>query len=146
MLDQAIATHTWADEDLRKVGNLLAGFYKTSLPAESNAAQYRKRLVEDFVATCLELRRCEHGLPADLVDAIRANGIEFIERQPLIFDERVRAGRIVDGHGDLRAEHICLEPQPVIIDCLEFNASLRILDSASELTFLRLECERARGD
>jgi hypothetical protein len=30
----------------------------------------------------------------------------------------------------------------VIIDCLEFNRSLRILDAASELSFLALECER----
>ena len=29
-----------------------------------------------------------------------------------------------------------------IIDCLEFNRSLRILDAASELAFLALECER----
>jgi aminoglycoside phosphotransferase family enzyme len=42
----------------------------------------------------------------------------------------------------LRPEHICLESQPVIIDCLEFNRDFRILDSASELSFLALECER----
>ena len=30
----------------------------------------------------------------------------------------------------------------MIIDCLEFNRSLRILDAASELAFLALECER----
>jgi aminoglycoside phosphotransferase family enzyme len=30
----------------------------------------------------------------------------------------------------------------VIIDCLEFNRNFRILDAASELSFLALECER----
>jgi aminoglycoside phosphotransferase family enzyme len=54
----------------------------------------------------------------------------------------VEAGRVVEAHGDLRPEHICLEPEPVVIDCLEFNRSLRILDVASELMFLALECER----
>jgi len=49
---------------------------------------------------------------------------------------------IIEAHGDLRPEHVCLEAQPVIIDCLEFNRSLRILDAASELAFLALECER----
>jgi aminoglycoside phosphotransferase family enzyme len=142
MLDQAIADHTWTDDDLRRVGSLLAEFYKTSSPAEISAAQYRKRLMEDFDAACLELLRCDQGLPANIVDSIRVSGTGLIERQPRMFDDRVHAGRIIDGHGDLRAEHICLEPQPVVIDCLEFNPSLRILDFVSELTFLKLECER----
>jgi uncharacterized protein len=42
----------------------------------------------------------------------------------------------------LRPEHICLEDTPVIIDCLEFNRNLRILDPASEIIFLKLECDR----
>ena len=49
--------------------------------------------------------------------------------------ERRKADEIPD-------QLIFLEHPPVIIDCLEFNRDLRILDSASELTFLALECER----
>ncbi len=52
------------------------------------------------------------------------------------------AGRIVEGHGDLRPEHIWLGEPPAIIDCLEFSAELRTLDVADELGFLALECER----
>ena len=48
----------------------------------------------------------------------------------------------MDGHGDLRPEHICLTPEPVVIDCLEFCSELRELDPADELAFLALECER----
>ena len=59
-----------------------------------------------------------------------------------MFDERVKAGRIVEGHGDLRPEHICLRPELPIIDCLEFSRDLRIVDTADELAFLALECER----
>jgi aminoglycoside phosphotransferase family enzyme len=59
-----------------------------------------------------------------------------------LLDSRVRDGRIIEAHGDLRPEHICLEDEPVIIDCLEFNQALRILDTVSELAFLALECER----
>jgi aminoglycoside phosphotransferase family enzyme len=68
--------------------------------------------------------------------------LEFLEENGYLFDARVRQGKIVEGHGDLRPEHVCLESQPVVIDCLEFNRSLRILDVASELSFLALECER----
>jgi len=53
----------------------------------------------------------------------------------------------VEGHGDLRPEHICLGPTPQVIDCLEFRADLRFLDPVEELAFLRMECDRmgARG-
>jgi aminoglycoside phosphotransferase family enzyme len=59
-----------------------------------------------------------------------------------LFDARVRDGRMVEGHGDLRPEHICLLREPKIIDCLEFSREFRILDIADELAFLALECER----
>ncbi|MDR6203942.1 hypothetical protein [Paraburkholderia graminis] len=60
------------------------------------------------------------------------------------FDRRVREGRIVEGHGDLRPEHVCLAPPPplAIIDCLEFSPEYRTLDTVDELGFLALECER----
>jgi aminoglycoside phosphotransferase family enzyme len=57
----------------------------------------------------------------------------------------VYTGKIIEAHGDLWPEHICLEDKPVIIDCLEFNRALRILDTVSELAFLALECEQ-RGN
>jgi aminoglycoside phosphotransferase family enzyme len=56
-----------------------------------------------------------------------------------MFDERLE--RIVEGHGDLRPEHVCLAAEPVFIDCLEFNRDLRIVDPADELAFLAMECE-----
>lgn len=54
---------------------------------------------------------------------------------------RARSGRIVDGHGDLRPEHVCLLDPPVVIDCLEFNAALRQVDPFDEFAFLALECD-----
>ena len=77
------------------------------------------------------------------MEAITGLQFEFLQQNPKLFDSRVQAGKIVDAHGDLRPEHICLEQRgPVIIDCLEFNRNLRILDAVSEIMFLALECER----
>ena len=47
----------------------------------------------------------------------------------------------MEGHGDLRPEHIYFTPLPVIIDCIEFNREFRTLDVADELAFLAMECE-----
>jgi aminoglycoside phosphotransferase family enzyme len=55
----------------------------------------------------------------------------------------VSQGRIVEGHGDLRPEHVCLGPEPLFIDCLEFNRDWRVLDPADELAYLAMECEHA---
>jgi aminoglycoside phosphotransferase family enzyme len=62
--------------------------------------------------------------------------------QPNWFDARVRHDRIVEGHGDLRPEHVCLQPEVAVIDCLEFSRDLRIVDPVDELAYLALECER----
>ena len=56
--------------------------------------------------------------------------------------KRVRDRRIIDGHGDLRPEHIWLGDPVKIIDCLEFNPRLRAVDPFDEIAFLSLECER----
>jgi aminoglycoside phosphotransferase family enzyme len=83
-----------------------------------------------------------YNLPMALVESVLTAQMAFLEQAPRLLDSRVHAGRILEAHGDLRPEHICLEDEPAIIDCLEFNQALRILDTVSELAFLALECER----
>ena len=39
-------------------------------------------------------------------------------------------------------QSLYLGPAPVVTDCLEFNASLRVVDPAEELAYLAMECER----
>ncbi|MBK5912284.1 hypothetical protein CCR85_12365 [Rhodothalassium salexigens] len=58
---------------------------------------------------------------------------------------RLAAGVVVDGHGDLRPEHVWLgDPPaaPAVIDCLEFNRDLRLMDPWADLAFLALDCDR----
>jgi aminoglycoside phosphotransferase family enzyme len=61
-------------------------------------------------------------------------------------DRRVAAGRIVEGHGDLRPEHVCMTDPPAVIDCLEFNPALRWVDPFEEIVFLGLDCARLGAD
>jgi aminoglycoside phosphotransferase family enzyme len=65
-----------------------------------------------------------------------------LQRDAALFDDRVRRGRIFEGHGDLRPEHVSLGDPPQFIDCLDFSRDLRVLDAADEIAFLALECER----
>jgi len=59
-------------------------------------------------------------------------------------DARRRAGRIVDGHGDLHLEHVWFERDdapPLVIDCVEFRDDLRQVDAASDVGFLAMDLE-----
>jgi hypothetical protein len=57
----------------------------------------------------------------------------------------VREGRIVDGHGDVRCESICVTEDLIrIYDCIEFNDRFRCDDVASEVAFLAMDLD-ARG-
>jgi len=142
MLDDLIARHAVTETDISKLASVLTAFYKKAPPIPITGSQYRKRLAAHVETARSELARTDHGLLTDLVEPIIRSQLESLQRNSKLFDARVRAGKIIEAHGDLRPEHVCLEPQPVIIDCLEFNRTLRILDVASELTFLALECER----
>ena len=142
MLDQTIADHTWTEEDLRKVVTRLARFYAESVQVVMSAEEYTRRLSSELRNSQHELMRSEYALPHDLIRSVIGAELRRLEQHLNLLGDRTRMGKIIEAHGDLRPEHICLESQPVIIDCLEFNRDLRIQDSASELSFLALECER----
>jgi len=66
----------------------------------------------------------------------------LVGRDPL-FKARIAAGQVCDGHGDLQADDIyCLDDGPRILDCLEFDESLRCGDVAADVAFLAMDLER----
>jgi aminoglycoside phosphotransferase family enzyme/predicted kinase len=74
---------------------------------------------------------------------IEAKQLGFIEQQRELLKHRTLSGRIRDGHGDLRLEHIYLTGrEPTIIDCIEFNAQLRYEDVCADIAFLSMDLER----
>lgn len=50
--------------------------------------------------------------------------------------DRAARGRVRDGHGDLRADHVLLEERLAVVDCLEFDPRLRIADVGADLATL----------
>jgi len=75
-----------------------------------------------------------------LVDeAIRS----FLAANADLLAQRVVDGWVRDGHGDLRAEHVCLEgDETQVFDCVEFNPAIRCADIASDLAFLLMDLDR----
>jgi predicted kinase len=64
----------------------------------------------------------------------------FAQRRDLL-ERRLRDGRVREGHGDVRAEHICLQDDPVIFDCIEFSDEFRYCDAALEIAFLAMDVD-----
>jgi uncharacterized protein len=141
MLDQAIRSGTVATEDIDQLARRLAEFYRAAPPVAMMPVEYRRRF-ETWVAENFdELRHCEPILPAAAVERVHSIQFGMLRDMPGLFDNRVANRRIVEAHGDLRPEHICLGPDPEVIDCLEFNREFRLLDPVDELVFFALECE-----
>ena len=142
MLDALIRRGEIEEADVRPAAQRLAEFYARARPVELAPLSYHKRLEEGVRSDLHELCRREFGLSRERVARLAHAQLAFLERHHALIDHRVLESRIVEGHGDLRPEHICLTPDPAIIDCLEFSRELRIVDPADELAFLALECER----
>jgi aminoglycoside phosphotransferase family enzyme len=130
------------DADLARVAARLAAFHATLAPQAFSCAQYRARFARRIGATVRELGRIVDAGSARRLEALREAQLAALRRHGDLLDERVHAGHVVDGHGDLRPEHVYLGEPPGAIDCLEFSRALRVADVADELGFLALECER----
>lgn len=142
MLDHAIRKGTVRAADIRRAVVVFWRFYRQCLPEEMTGAEYRSRLSRQIAANRRALGKRAYRLPAEAFAPTCAQLAAALGSLSPLFDARVAGRRIVEGHGDLRPEHICLTAPPRIIDCLEFAREFRILDIADELAYLGLECER----
>jgi uncharacterized protein len=142
MLDALIRRRAVTEDSIRVLARRLTVFYAGSVPEPLSAKAYRQRLAAKITGFLRELSRPEFGLPAERLAHIAESQLECLQQHAGHFDARVTQGRIIEGHGDLRPEHVCLLPEPVVIDCLEFRRDFRIIDPLDELGYLALECER----
>lgn len=141
MLDRAIRAGTVTGQDVRRFASALSAFYRDCEPVEIGKARYRARFAREIAANRAALLDARYGLPAGEVKALFDAQTEFLSARGALLDARVQARRIVEGHGDLRPEHIALGEAPVFIDCLEFNRDWRLVDPVDELAYLAMECE-----
>ena len=142
MLDEKIHRGTLGERELEALAGRLARFYRDCAPEPLAAADYGARIHNEIEIDHTSLRAHAAELDETGIDALHRIQTGFLGRHCGILEQRISEGRIVEGHGDLRPEHVCLLEDPVVFDCLEFNRKLRIVDAVDELAFLAMECER----
>jgi aminoglycoside phosphotransferase family enzyme len=141
-LDRLIADGRLTPPQIERLVAVLARFYRTAEPALIAPAAYLGELRRMLAYNRRVLLDTRLGMPVGLVRGIDRAQQAFLARHAGMIAARLRHRHIVDGHGDLRPEHICLDHKVRIIDALEFNDRMRIVDPFDEVAFLSLECER----
>ena len=145
MLQKLILKDEVPKDKLHKTADFLADFYRQSGPVEIDSFAYWNKLLDGVRTSYQVILDERYELPLNLIKEVVSVQQTFLTQKDTLFEQRVKQSKILEGHGDLRPAHICLEDKPVIFDCLEFNKELRTLDPLDELAFLDMECERIRN-
>jgi hypothetical protein len=141
-----LAAGTAGEAELAAVGERLAAFHRDADPdVRTDGAEAVKRDLDDDFAT---LRTLTAGTDAGAVVAsCERAAAAFLTSHWEELDDRSRSGRVREGHGDLRLEHVLIGREVEVVDCVEFDPGLRRIDVAADLAFLVMELHEAgRGD
>lgn len=140
MLDRAIHDNSATPKDIGRALDLLFEFFAGAPPVDVARDRYLATLQLQHAQNGVVLTDKRFDLARSAVDETLAIVREIIDAGPGWLLEPLESRRIIEGHGDLRPEHICLTDPPAIIDCLEFNRDLRLVDPFDELSYLAMEC------
>jgi len=145
MLDRLLTEGRLDDKSIDDLCGTLSDFYSRSERSAISPGAYVARFFREQTESRRILTRrdfaLDHGRIPSLLDRLDAN---LAANRPLL-EERVRLGHVVDGHGDLRPEHICFTDPIAIFDCLEFNSELRQVDPFDELAYLGMESAQLKA-
>ena len=132
---------------IRAVAEAIARFHERApaVPVDGRPAIVAERRFEENAHQLLGISERHQQLGRVLALERFAHAYAGAHRAEL--ERRAARGRIRDVHGDLRAEHVVLAPELEIVDCVEFDSSLRALDTADDLAFLVVDLTAlGRGD
>ena len=127
------------DGDIQSLVRLLVEFFARTAtlddedPSVAPAWEANLQRAEPFAGVWIDRRQFEF---------VRSAAGSFYRRHQPLFLRRRTEGKIKDGHGDLRTDHIYFTTSGIqVIDCIEFNDTLRALDVISDLAFLAMDLE-----
>ena len=130
-------------ENMQAISQRLCSFHATA--STDLAAQYgTPEVVWQALADNFQETRPFIGqtISQPQFNAIKTFSQNFLDQHRSLFFDRIRTGRVRDGHGDLRCDHVYLLDEGItIVDCIEFSPRLRTCDVASELAFLAMDVE-----
>lgn len=135
------------EDELRAIARVMASFHHDEpvfTGSEGQALGGAVEMARRWDANLAALTRFSPNLQGGrAVPRMAELAHRFLAGRTMLFDARVDAGRVRDGHGDLLADDIfCLPDGPRLLDCLEFDDSLRRGDVLADMAFLAMDLER----
>lgn len=125
----------------KKIAELFKGLETDPYAAEFNGSAeiVRQNCIENFD----QIKPfCGRFVDDADVEFIKKQTVRYLDENSALLDKRVKEGFVVDGHGDLRLEHIYMDGDEFgLIDCIEFNKRFRFNDVMSEISFLCTESD-----
>lgn len=141
-MDRLLAQNAIAEADVERLAAKLVDFHQSAPPVTDQPIwSYVKYACEE---NFIQVQPYEDVLlPAEQLEEVCDASRRILDLQQGLFDKRTASGKVRDGHGDLRTEHVyfCDDDQIQILDCIEFNDRLRTVDVASDLAFLAMDLE-----
>jgi len=133
------------DVALRRVARAVASFHAA---AETSPRIARAGSARAVLANWCQNTEQMHRFAGSLLEPALLQGVDAMARRYVagrgpLFAARIAGGKVRDGHGDLLADDIyCLDDGPRILDCIEFDDSLRHGDVLADVAFLAMDLER----
>lgn len=127
---------------IQALGDVLASFYQSRSPETVVPDELYTRLERRAATTVAQLFKSLPSRWHSQLRRLRDAQMEYLQGARMVLNLRVCDGRIADGHGDLRPEHVYLERRPVVIDCYSESANRRGIDVLDDLGLFAMECER----
>lgn len=142
-LDRLVVSGAATPEMVRRVAQRIALFHEESSPPPTGYGgpdDAKARIDENLSAV---LPWVGTILDRHTYAAVERFFNAFVLTNRDLLQDRIARGRVREGHGDLRSEHVLLENSGVTVyDCVEFDERLRFADVASDLAFLYMDLER----
>ncbi len=143
MMNRVIAAGLLRQEHLARIVDILVPFYRQADQGQEVRENGRAGAVGRTISSNFAQTKGFVGSPPlrfERFARIKKATDAFLGREEL-FAERIDSGCIRDCHGDLYSNNICLAKGGIIhiFDCLEFNDSLRFIDTCADVAFLAMD-------
>ena len=123
---------TITTEDIERIAEALAEFHLARKGDKTIAARHEfgKNMLDN-----LNVMAGDKLVSPEFIAAVK----DYMSARMYAVRRREVREKIIDGHGDLRPDHIYVTPDSVnIIDCVEFNAAIRAADPIEDIAFVSM--------
>ncbi len=142
MLDTLVKEGRVGNKEIHAIAERLVLFHLAAATDQGSLYSAPETIWQRFGSNLKETERfIGQTITEKEITSIQDYSRRLLTQHRDLLEARLRQERIREGHGDLRAEHICLTSDIIVFDCIEFDERLRYCDVASEIAFLAMDLD-----